>query len=322
MIQSIDGFDNFSNLTGKSDGGFKYSLAPVLGQSPFAFKQAIFDLENSQDASGEVSSSRQIELMKQYGFVSDLLPASFEGNILAIYNSNGSLHKTISVSSDDFDPFSGELGRLNDNDMYGMGGDYIFDMYDDINLSHEEAFKGTWQNESNMYGTTTNGTFYYYKSLLDMNSNGIIDRLELAGSNTDPAGGGNTLSYPVNLSAASIAAAQSSFETYQPTEIKGNVIIERMPMIGYNTGNISITDYSRAALLFVSSNDAVMIDELEMNDGMYYVGETQYSTFSYNYENGNEYYGNADGNSGYVSFTFNDNHSGVALFSDAQFPER
>jgi hypothetical protein len=66
LIQSIDGFDNFSNLTAKSDGGFKYSLAPVLGQSPFAFKQAIIDLENSQDASGEISSSRQIELMKQY----------------------------------------------------------------------------------------------------------------------------------------------------------------------------------------------------------------------------------------------------------------
>ena len=320
LIQSIDGFDNFTNLTGKSDGGFKYSLAPVLGQSPFAFKQAIIDLEDSQDASGEVSSSRQIELMKQYGLVSDLLPASFEGNILAIYNSNGSLHKTISVTSDDFDPFSGELGRLNDNGM-GMGGDYIFDMYDDITLSHEEPFKGIWQNENYMAGTSA-GTFYYYNSLLDMNNNGIIDRLELANPGNDPAGDGNTLSYPSNLSAASIASAQSSFETYQPTEIKGNVIIERMPLTYYDGINISITDYTRAALYFVSSNDAVIIDNLEMNDGMYYPGKTQYSTFSYNYENGNEYYETPDGNTGYVSFTFNDNHSGVALFSGAQFPEQ
>ncbi len=59
------------------------------------------------------------------------------------------------------------------------GGDYIFDMYDDITLSHEELFKGTWQNESNMSGTTTNGTFYYYNDLLDMNNNGVIDRFEL-----------------------------------------------------------------------------------------------------------------------------------------------
>ena len=87
------------------------------------------------------------------------------------------------MSSDDFDPFSGELGRFNDN---GMGGDYIFDINDDITLSHEEAFQGTWQNVSNMYGTTTNGTFYYYNSLLDMNSNGIIDRIELTNTNGNP----------------------------------------------------------------------------------------------------------------------------------------
>ena len=246
LIQSIDGFDNFSNLTGKSDGGFKYSLAPVLGQSPFAFKQAIIDSENSLNVDGTIPGSSQIKLMKQYGLVSDLLPASFEGHILAIYNSNGSLHKTISVSSDDFDPFSGELGRLNDNGMYGMGSDYIFDMYDDITLSHEEPFKGTWHNESNMYGTTTNGTFYYYNSLLDMNNNGLIDRLELEDTSGDPTGGGNTLSYPSNLSAASISAAQSTFETFLPSELIGNIMIGRLPILGYDGISYNVNGYSKS----------------------------------------------------------------------------
>ena len=303
LIQSIDGFDNFSNLTAKSGGGFKYSLAPVLGQSPFAFKQAIIDSENSLNAGGEIPDSRQIELMKQYGLVSDLLPASFEGNILAIYNSNGSLHKTISVTSDDFDPFSGELGRLNDDGMYGMGGDYIFDMYDDITLSHEEAFKGTWQNKSNMYGTTTNGTFYFYNSLLDMNSNGTIDRLELANMNGDPAGGGN-ISYPSNLSAASISAAQSAFEIFQPTELKGNIILERWPYFDSMTG--SITNYTSNAVSYVSNNDAIAVG-----------GQNDYLTYFYNYENGREYF-IGDGTNPYVSFIFNDNHSGVILTSDIQ----
>ncbi len=67
---------------------------------------------------GRISSSPPDRTDEAIRIVSDLLPASFEGNILAIYNSNGSLHKTISVSSDDFDPFSGELGRLNDNGMW------------------------------------------------------------------------------------------------------------------------------------------------------------------------------------------------------------
>jgi len=303
LIQSIDGFDNFSNLTGKSDGGFKYSLAPVVGQSPFAFKQAIIDSENSLNASGEIPDSRQIELIKQYGLASDLLPASFEGNILAIYNSNGSLHKTISVSSDDFDPFSGELGRLNDNGMYGMygmGGDYIFDMYDDITLSHEELFKGTWQNESNMYGTTTNGTFYYYNSLLDMNSNGMIDRIELTNSNGDPTGDGNTLSYPSNLTAASISGAQSTFETFQPSVLRGNIIIERSSGLNWGGG-------SKIAYSYISSNDAITVS----SDGS---GQKNYRTYSYNYENGKEY---AEGNENYYSFIFNDNYSGFGLESGA-----
>ena len=296
LIQSIDGFDNFSNLTAKSDGGFKYSLAPVLGQSPFAFKQAIIDLENSQDASGEVSSSRQIELMKQYGLISDLLPASFEGNILAIYNSNGSLHKTISVSSDDFDPFSGELSRLNDN---GMGGDYIFDMYDDITLSQEEPFKGTWQNFNYMNGAST-GTFYYYNSLLDMNSNGIIDRLELVDTSGDPTGGGNTLSYPNNLTAGSISAAQSAFEIFQPTELKGNIILERWPYFDSTWQN---------AISYVSNNDAIAVYN--------HSGEKGYTSYAYNYENGREYVIGMNDDS-YYSFIFNDNHSGVILTSDIQ----
>ena len=185
--------------------------------------------------------------MEQYGFVSDLLPASFGGNILAIYNSNGSLHKTISVTSDDFDPFSGELGRLNDN---GMGGDYIFDMYDDTTLSYEEAFKGTWQNFNYMTGTST-GTFYYYNSLLDMNSNGLIDRLELEDTSGDPAGGGNTISYPSNLTAASISAAQSAFEIFQPDSLIGNIVLERWPYYDSMTG--SITNYTTNAISYVVS---------------------------------------------------------------------
>ena len=307
LIQSIDGFDNFSNLTAKSDGGFKYSLAPVLGQSPFAFKQAIIDSENSLNASGEIPDSRQIELIKQYGLASDLLPASFEGNILAIYNSNGSLHKTISVSSDDFDPFSGELGRINYNSMSGDG-DYIFEMYDDITLSHEELFKGTWQNESNMSGTTTNGTFYYYNDLLDMNNNGVIDRIELDDTDGDPASDGNTLSYPVNLSAASIAAGQSSFDTFVPSELKGNIIIERRIPSLSGDGRII---YEQNALLHVSNNDAIAV----YND----LGGISYTSFSYNYENGIEYI-NIDGmdENFYYSFIFNDNYSGVLLESGTQ----
>ncbi len=301
LIESIDGFDNFSNLTGKSDGGFKYSLAPVLGQSPFALKQAIIDLEDSQDASGEVSSSRQIELMKQYGLVSDLLPASFEGYILAIYNSNGSLHKTISVSSDDFDPFSGELSRLNDN---GMGGDYIFEMYDNTTLSHEEPFKGIWQNESYMTGTSI-GTFYYYNSLLDMNSNGLIDRLELEDTSGDPAGGGNTISYPSNLTAASISSAQSALETFQPKELKGNIVIERIP----NASLDRLSSTWQNAISYVSNNDAIAVYN--------HSGEKGYTSYAYNYENGREYVIGMNDDS-YYSFIFNDNHSGVLLGPDTQ----
>jgi len=300
LIQSIDGFDNFSNLTAKSDGGFKYSLAPVLGQSPFALKQAIIDLENSQDASDEVSSSRQIELMKQYGFVSDLLPASFEGNILAIYNSNGSLHKTISVSSDDFDAFSGELGRLNDNGMYGMGGDYIFDMYDDITLSHEELFKGTWQNESNMYGTTTNGTFYYYNSLLDMNNNGIIDRIELEDMSGDPAGDGNVLSYPSNLSVASISGAQSTFETFLPDSLIGNIVVYKGDNAGYD---------SLSAVYYLTENDALSVAEDTAMDS------NIYSSYKYRYANGIEYFPNWDGSEQSFSFIFNNDYSGLVYES-------
>ena len=307
LIQSIDGFDNFSNLTGKSDGGFKYSLAPVLGQSPFAFKQAIIDLENSQDASGEVTSSREIELMKQYGLVSDLLPASFEGNILAIYNSNGSLHKTISISSDDFDPFSGELGRLNYNGMYGMGGDYIFDMYDDITLSHEEAFKGTWQNKSNMYGTTTNGIFYYYNSLLDMNSNGMIDRLELEDMSGDPTGGGNTLSYPNNLNAASISAAQSTFETFLPDSLIGNIVIFKSPSTYENSMN---------AVYYLTENDAISLKGSVD-------AASPYAPYKYRYKNGVEEYSHWDFGDMYNSFIFNNEYSGLIYsnqFDDSSVP--
>ena len=304
LIQSIDGFDKSSNLTGKSDGGFKYCLNPIVGQSPFALKQAIIDSEDSLDASGEMSSSRQIKLMKQYGIVSDLLPASFEGNILAIYNSNGSLHKTISVSSDDFDPFSGELGRLNDN---GMGGDYIFDMYDDITLSHEELFKGTWQNESNMSGATTNGTFYYYNDLLDMNNNGVIDRIELDETDGDPASDGYSLSYPVNLSATSISDAQSLFDIFQPSELKGNILIYRVP-------NLYDEYYTKYAFSYVSNNDAI---------AAVYDYQNFYTSLSYNYENGIKYLEpqlNQPQNGVTYSFIFNDNHSGVALSSTAQSP--
>ena len=294
LIESIDGFDNFSNLTGKSDGGFKYSLAPVLGQSPFAFKQAIIDLENSQDASDEVSSSRQINLMKQYGLVSDLLPASFEGNILAIYNSNGSLHKTISVSSDDFDPFSGELDRLN-VDVNGMGGDYIFEMYDNTTLSHEEAFKGTWQNVNYMTGTST-GTFYYYNSLLDMNNNGLIDRIELEDTSGDPTGGGNTLSYPSNLSAASISAAQSTFETFIPDSLIGNIVIFQ--------SNYYATE---SAVYYLTENDALSVYTS--------AGEKAYTTYKYRYANGIEYLPNWDGSEQSSSFIFNNDYSGLVYES-------
>jgi hypothetical protein len=301
LIQSIDGFDNFSNLTGKSDGGFKYSLAPVLGQSPFALKQAIIDLENSQDASDEVSNSRQIELMKQYGLVSDLLPASFEGNILAIYNSNGSLHKTISVSSDDFDPFSGELDSYNNDN--GMGGDFIFDMYDSTTLSYEEPFKGTWQNVNYMSGTSA-GTFYYYNSLLDMNSNGIIDRLELEVTSGDPAGGGNKLSYPDDLSAASISAAQSTFVTFLPDSLTGNIVIYK----GGISGDNSLTAVT--AVYYLTENDALSVtDETAYGFGFFY------SSYKYRYENGTEYFSSNDGNNLSGSFIFNNEYSGLVYES-------
>lgn len=296
LIQSIDGFDDFSNLTAKSDGGFKYSLAPVLGQSPFALKQAIIDLENSQDASGEVSSSRQIELMKQYGLASDLLPASFEGNILAIYNSNGSLHKTISVTSDDFDPFSGELGRLNDN---GMGGDYIFDMYDDTTLSYVESFKGTWQNVNYMNGTST-GTFYYYNSLLDMNSNGIIDRIELEDTSGDPAGDGNKLSYPDDLTTATISAAQSTFATFLPDSLIGNIVVYKVDNAGYD---------SLDAVYYLTENDALSVAEDTSTDSKFY------SSYKYRYANGIEYFPNWDGSEQSFSFIFNNDYSGLVYES-------
>jgi hypothetical protein len=301
LIQSIDGFDNFSNLTAKSDGGFKYSLAPVLGQSPFAFKQAIIDFENSQDVSGELTSSREIELMKQYGLASDLLPASFVGNILAIYNSNGSLHKTISVTSGDFDPFSGELDRYNNDN--GTGGDYIFEMYDDTTLSHEELFKGTWQNESNMSGTTSSGTFYYYNSLLDMNNNGLIDRIELENMSGDPVGGGNTLSYPSNLTAGSISAAQSSFETFLPDSLTGNIVIFKSQ---------DSSDSTLSAVYYLTENDALSVATMTEFVGL------DYDTYKYRYANGIEYYPNWEGSDQSSSFIFNNEYSGLVYESGSQ----
>jgi hypothetical protein len=140
-----------------------------------------------------------------------------------------------------------------------------------------------------------------------MNNNGVIDRLELAYANSDPAGDRNTLSYPVNLSAATIAAAQSSFDTFVPSELKGNIIIERIPSLSWD-GRIS---YRQTALLYVSNNDAIAV----YND----LGEIAYTSFSYNYENGIEYI-NIDGmdEKFYYSFIFNDNYSGVLLESAIQ----
>ena len=293
LIQSIDGFDNFSNLTGETDGGFQYSLKPFIGQSPFALKQAIIDSEDLLDAEGDIPGNRQIELMEQYGLVKDLLPASFMGNVLAIYNSNGSLHKSILVSNDDdFNPFTGELDRLNNS---GTGNDYIFGSDDNITLSYNEPFKGTWQNENYMTGTST-GTFYYYNDLLDMNSNGTIDRLDISNANNNPGGadGHTNISYPVPLTSNSISSAQSLFSTFLPDSLKGNLLVEK------STNSGMARDF--VFFYYLTNSDAIMLDS-----------GNNYSTHRYRYENGRDYYDPINNSDSFFSFIFNDEYSGIGI---------
>ena len=128
-----------------------------------------------------------------------------------------------------------------------------------------------------------------------MNNNGIIDRIELEDTSGDPAGAGNTLSYPSNLSAASISAAQSSFDTFLPDSLAGNIIVY--------TGTYPEGDVVSTAVYYVTENDAIAKNSRPSTNTEFH----SYYSYKYSYSNGVEYFLESKN-----SLLFNNEYSGLS----------
>jgi hypothetical protein len=278
---SLVGFETFSKLTQESDGGFSFSLQPFLGADAFPIQNLLLNLESTEDGydfiHGYEEGFHEIDLLIEYGIIKNVLPVDFSGKILIIYNSNGTIHKTVYFKNDnshDLSPISGEF-----NHWTSMG-DSIFPNGNWSNstlLSYQSPNAGQWAVDNYMYGNTDYGSFYYYNGNLDLNENGTIDALDILNGTSDDPGyetslfiSDTPLNYPASFTSSQIASKEIQLQEAAPTSLKGLILLyDYSPQYEWEAPRVE-THY------YISKNDVKEVS-----------GDS-YINYKYNYSKGIE----------------------------------
>ncbi|MDG1701347.1 MAG: hypothetical protein P8I61_00330 [Opitutae bacterium] len=274
---SLSGFDRYTNLTRSQNGGFKYSLAPFVSDTPFSFKGLIEDMENDPEAhailygndwGGADESNIAYKFLTQYGLVNDIFPMSMGGKVLVFKNANGIISNTILVNENswnylDYSPFSGEL-KTNQGEIFDNA-----DYYNPIQLSYLSEGEGIWElNDSSGMGyTPEEGTFFYYNGALDLNHNGIPDGTEIADSSSQSEGAegvfikGNNLDYLNGLNSTLIQNAEFIRVQAAPIILSGLIAIEGNQSNGDDMyGNSSEEFYPYQVSYYISNKDIIQLE--------------------------------------------------------------
>jgi hypothetical protein len=274
---SLSGFDRYTNLTQSQNGGFKYSLAPFVSDTPFSFKGLIEDMENDPEAhailygndwGGAEESNIAYKFLTQYGLVNDILPMSIGGKVLVFKNANGITSDTILVNENswnylDYSPFSGEL-KTNPGEIFDNA-----DYYNPIQLSYLSEGEGIWKlNDSSGMGyTPEEGTFFYYNGALDLNNNGIPDGTEIADTSSQSEGAegvfikGNNLDYLNGLNSTLIQNAEFIRVQAAPIILSGLIAIEGNQSNGDDMNGYSSEEfYPYQVSYFISSKDIIQLE--------------------------------------------------------------
>ena len=280
---SLNGFEIFSNLTQENDGGFSFSLQPFFSEEPFPIQSLLLDLESTDTGydfiHGYEEGFSDTELLMKYGIIKNLLPTNFAGKVLVIYNSNGTIYKTVYYSNENSHSFSPISGELNNWSMENS----IFPNEDWSNppiLSYESPNAGTWIINDYMYDNESSGSFYFYNGNLDINDNGVIDALEIINGatttssseySTDAYISEQSLNFPPNFNPSQITIKESQLEESAPTSLKGFIVVQE-----------SKDEYTNDYFVYyyISNNDFIF------NDGI------SIQNYHYNYERGIERYQN------------------------------
>jgi hypothetical protein len=297
---SLSGFDSYANLTQSQNGGFKYSLAPFVSNTPFPFKGLIKDIEDDPEAyailygndwGGAEESNIAYKFLNQYGLVNDILPMSLGGKVLVFKNANGIISDTILVNENswnyvNYSPFSGELitnqGEIFDN----------ADSYNPIQLSYLSEGEGIWRlnNYSGMGYTPEEGTFFYYNGALDLDNNGIPDGTDIADTSSESGGRyikGNNLDYLNGLNSTLIQNAEFIRVQAAPIILSGLIAIEGNQSNDNDMyGNRSEEFYPYQVSYYISNKDIIQLEYRNYGMGNEYEYPVERDWDNYSYENG------------------------------------
>lgn len=297
---SLSGFDIYANLTQSHNGGFKYSLAPFVSNTPFPLKGLIKDIEDDPEAyailygndwGGAEESNIAYKFLNQYGLVNDILPMSLGGKVLVFKNANGIISDTILVNENswnyvNYSPFSGELitnaGEIFDN----------ADSYNPIQLSYLSEGEGIWRlnNYSGMGYTPEEGTFFYYNGALDLDNNGIPDGTDIADTSSESGGRyikGNNLDYLNGLNSTLIQNAEFIRVQAAPIMLSGLIAIEGNQSNDNDMyENRSEEFYPYRVSYYISNKDIIQLGYRNYSMAGEYEYPLERDWDNYSYENG------------------------------------
>ena len=178
---SLNGFVKNSAFTEEDDGGYKISLAPFVSETPLQIRSIINEIEYDpnlnyalydDDWENEVVRMKSYNLLKKYGFTSDLLPISMDDKVLIFRDGDGNIVSSVLAEDVSYSPYS---GKLSDNQGYSIISEDNY--YNPIQLSYLSENKGTWT-LSNNYTYSNNvfsiieGSYTWEEAHLDAQSRG------------------------------------------------------------------------------------------------------------------------------------------------------
>ena len=171
---SLNGFVETSAFSERNNGGYKISLAPFVSETPFPIRGLIDEIESDVNLNyalyddnweDDLARMKSYDLLKKYGFTSDLLPISMRNKILIFKDYNGDIISSIFAEDVNYSPYSGELSSRNSS-ILGI------DNYENpIQLSYLSESKGTWLIQNYNYDfNIVEGSFTWNEAKLDAES--------------------------------------------------------------------------------------------------------------------------------------------------------